>query len=1123
MKTQKEIREALSKLAPAAKPSEDFIARSLEQQPLRLQNNNATFQCPPQEPAHKAPRLEKENFLLYSNGSSAVRSFNEDAKSKPDFSLKLLDILANLKRENQLNDVKSTGVIDSERTENNLGEDAMQQYAQYNVFGSSELQREPTVETERQSRIMDETSSKGTQLVAPKDEISSCAMLDSSREDILDSPLVALEESDFSSESSNDSDDDNYNEVESMQAIHKLENGSLQHTNGLFGGKGRILPDSSPVLGWSHVFPRNLSRSTGSRSSPSKSSIPGLRSKYSKPDPKANRQSRLIKKPLQLLPNFKVETELEGEDEEDDATLEFFQKEHKQPETELEECISFDWWDSDEEDDPKSRLLSGANLGSKVERRPSELVGNSKVDTEAHNLSQLKGETEDPSSFRSSESFCKQTETKPEECSSFEWSDSDEEDNPKIGENSMSESSDSDAESNSRAEEKSFFIWKDEDPGDDVGMKHGLLSATSQQPVLYEIEGQPTWPNKGVATSPSSDQPIWPNKGVATSNLGPSSDQALPYYNREDYQNSGSNIYSERKSFLGSNQKTNHDDLHRLPASVKFVEAPLWKSPIFPDFPFEINYSYSETPKAPILGFRDHFSPFLPKTMERPWTGGVHKRPHLQTVESFNPALERKKAFELTFNRKSPASKRVKTREEILGEPLTKDEIISLVQNCHEEHRQVNLGRDGLTHNMLHLIHTHWKKRPVCKIKCRGVPTLDMDNVCFHVEDKTGGQIIYRCGGIVYVFRGRNYIYQDRPVIPFMVYRPSSPVYPKLVPQAPAGLTIEEARQLRILGQKAKPLLKLRKNTVLLDLLGDVRDAFQVDDLVSLDYEGVKPSDYRQIGAKLMELVPCVLLSFRNHRIVLWKGRDLKPLPIHSPETCADCGAEPSLEATDVESSCASASETKYNGSGKGFSFSEPDVLPVQPVDDSMLPVIKEESTQHHHSKEDSVCESNLMDSSEVAENNNSAFGTANCSDDDLTIPVGSCRWDQLDGGHGSSFSPSRVDDLWEVALKYGLAVELEGIDFEADLILHKVTVFSEVAPAGPVYTDKLVNRLRLRGVYRKTHKRFVVPLHIIRRKNRPVKNKVAKRASHSPKIEMPPRMGLQADDLIKKLRCTYM
>ena len=43
-------------------------------------------------------------------------------------------------------------------------------------------------------------------------------------------------------------------------------------------------------------------------------------------------------------------------------------------------------------------------------------------------------------------------------------------------------------------------------------------------------------------------------------------------------------------------------------------------------------------------------------------------------------------------------------------------------------------GRDGLTHNMLDTIHCHWKRRRVCKIKCKGVPTIDMDNVCFQIE-----------------------------------------------------------------------------------------------------------------------------------------------------------------------------------------------------------------------------------------------------------------------------------------------------------------------------------------------------------------------------------------------------
>lgn len=47
---------------------------------------------------------------------------------------------------------------------------------------------------------------------------------------------------------------------------------------------------------------------------------------------------------------------------------------------------------------------------------------------------------------------------------------------------------------------------------------------------------------------------------------------------------------------------------------------------------------------------------------------------------------------------------------------------------------QCGVGRDGLTHNMLELVHTHWKRRRVCKVKCKGVPTIDMDNVCRHLE-----------------------------------------------------------------------------------------------------------------------------------------------------------------------------------------------------------------------------------------------------------------------------------------------------------------------------------------------------------------------------------------------------
>jgi hypothetical protein len=34
-------------------------------------------------------------------------------------------------------------------------------------------------------------------------------------------------------------------------------------------------------------------------------------------------------------------------------------------------------------------------------------------------------------------------------------------------------------------------------------------------------------------------------------------------------------------------------------------------------------------------------------------------------------------------------------------------------------------------------IHNHWRRAEAVRIKCLGVPTLDMDNICFHLEVST--------------------------------------------------------------------------------------------------------------------------------------------------------------------------------------------------------------------------------------------------------------------------------------------------------------------------------------------------------------------------------------------------
>lgn len=77
------------------------------------------------------------------------------------------------------------------------------------------------------------------------------------------------------------------------------------------------------------------------------------------------------------------------------------------------------------------------------------------------------------------------------------------------------------------------------------------------------------------------------------------------------------------------------------------------------------------------------------------------------------------------------------------------------------------------------------------------------------MQERTGGKIIYRRGGVLYLFRGRNYNYRNRPHFPLMLWKPITPVYPRLIQQVPDGLTLEEATEMRKKGRKLIPICKL--------------------------------------------------------------------------------------------------------------------------------------------------------------------------------------------------------------------------------------------------------------------------------------------------------------------------
>ncbi|KAF6166981.1 hypothetical protein GIB67_030674 [Kingdonia uniflora] len=255
--------------------------------------------------------------------------------------------------------------------------------------------------------------------------------------------------------------------------------------------------------------------------------------------------------------------------------------------------------------------------------------------------------------------------------------------------------------------------------------------------------------------------------------------------------------------------------------------------PIQSGLHFDFRYSYSETnPSVKPIGFREppRFSPFGPGRLDRKWTG---------TSAPIKGSMNMETVLE--------------ERNFVLGEPLTEEEIDELVEKYRHNDcsRQINLGKGGVTHNLLDDIHNHWRRAEAVRLKCLGVPTLDMDNVCFHLEDKTGGKIIYRNINILLLFRGRNYDHKNRPVIPRMLWKPLAPIYEKLVKNVADGLTFEETKEMRNRGLNCVPLMKLSRNGVYVNVIARVREAFKTEEVIKLDCAYVGTSDCKKIGLKL--------------------------------------------------------------------------------------------------------------------------------------------------------------------------------------------------------------------------------------------------------------------------------
>jgi hypothetical protein len=114
---------------------------------------------------------------------------------------------------------------------------------------------------------------------------------------------------------------------------------------------------------------------------------------------------------------------------------------------------------------------------------------------------------------------------------------------------------------------------------------------------------------------------------------------------------------------------------------------------------FAFRHSYTEIPKVKPIAFQEKFSPFGPGRLDRPWDGqeAPPVAPQDPPTDVAAKAMEENTAAATTTKKKKnkvsgAGCTKVRTREEILGEPLTKEEISQLLERSFKTSKQLNIG-----------------------------------------------------------------------------------------------------------------------------------------------------------------------------------------------------------------------------------------------------------------------------------------------------------------------------------------------------------------------------------------------------------------------------------------------
>ncbi|KAH6759550.1 hypothetical protein C2S52_022942 [Perilla frutescens var. hirtella] len=317
-----------------------------------------------------------------------------------------------------------------------------------------------------------------------------------------------------------------------------------------------------------------------------------------------------------------------------------------------------------------------------------------------------------------------------------------------------------------------------------------------------------------------------------------------------------------------------------------------------------------------------------------------------------------------------------------------------------------------------------------------------------------------------------------------MLWKPVTPVYPRLVQRVPEGLTLEEASAMRKRGRDLTPICKLAKNGVYCNLVENVREAFEACELVRINCQGLNPSDYRKIGAKLKDLVPCVLLSFEGEHILIWRGRDwissIGPTESLKGEVKTDVASapSPSILNSGKHDDLEQAISLTYGSNAKSPS---PSILNSEKHDEQAISLT---SSSNDKSQGDGVLTEDAMslvpDISDVASHqvwtDSSIDRSATPPGDDHSEACNPAAENEieLDGSlvntGSTSVNPQAHEQLnneqmspdvpcteeivllMKQAVENGMALMLDDDSLDADIVFKKAVALAKTAPMGPVF-----------------------------------------------------------------------